>query len=169
MSYQPHHTDPHTAHMQGSHDDYQQLADLPFDPFEVLVLEITRHFIVGIHHPASHAWMDAFFIAEDRMGQPYGALVASHVLKVVNAVRKTRSAGFNYCNPHCLECARFITQEERYLITALYSLRRDNRSHAQTQAMLLCQGEDDTNVIMTLKHLALSINDPMNEKTGAMS
>jgi hypothetical protein len=32
--------------MQGSHDDYQQLADLPFDPFEVLVLEITRHFIV---------------------------------------------------------------------------------------------------------------------------
>jgi len=156
MTYQP----DHSGHMQGTSEDYQRLDTMPFDPLELIVLEVARHFIVGFHYPTSHAWMDALAIAEDRLGLPYGPMIASHVLKVVNAVRLVRSAGFNYCNPNCAKCAEFITKEERYLMTSLYSMRRDKRSDAHTQAMLLCQGGDGSNVIITLKNLALSICDP---------
>lgn len=160
MTYQPDHSGSHSSHMQGTSEDYQRLETMPFDPLELIVLEVARHFIVGFHHPTSHAWMDALAIAEDRLGLPYGPMIASHVLKVVNAVRLVRSAGFNYCNPNCVKCADFITKEERYLMTSLYSMRRDKRSDAHTQAMLLCQGGDGSNVIITLKNLVLSICDP---------
>lgn len=154
---------PHSTHLPCDSTQYQNLNSMSFDVAETHVLHIARLFFVGLHHPTSQAWMPAIFTAEHLFGKPQGATIAARILQVVNSVRYVRSAGFNYCDPNCVDCARFLTKEERYLIMALHSLRRGKQSDALTQAMLLCQGGNHAPFMGALVLLVESIEFGVSE------
>jgi hypothetical protein len=154
---------PHSTHMPGGRAQYQTLDAMPFDVVETHILHVARLFFVGFHHPKSQAWMSAIFTAEHLFGTSQGAVTAARILQVVNSARYVRSAGFNYCDPNCVDCARFVTKEERYLIMALHSLRRRKQSDARTQAMLLCQGGDHAPFMGALRLLGENLKLEVSE------
>ncbi len=122
------------------HDGHYRLADCAFDTFELSVLEIARHFFLAFAEPNSEAWVEAFRRAEQIFPAPFGATIANAVLMPLNDMRRSRIRLFTYSNPRCDDCARHITDEERYLISALKYIRRARRGQAETNCMLLCEG-----------------------------
>ena len=140
----------HSDHMPVGQIQYQTLDQLSFDKAETNILAIARLFFVGFHYPNSQAWMSAIFTSEHLFGEAQGAKIAVRILQTVNSVRHVRRSGFSYCDPNCVDCAQFITKEERYLVMALHCLRHGKLSDARTQAMLLCQGGDYTQFMSVL-------------------
>ena len=127
----------------------------PFDGFERDVLQIARLFFKAFDLPESHGWVNAFYFAELRLHAPYGATIANAVLMSINAMRIARSSGFNYLDPSCQTCKKYITAEERYFIGTLHNIRLKNRSGVKMSSMLLCQGSDDTGFTEAMGRLAL--------------
>ena len=154
---------PHPEHLSADSTQYQVLNNKSYDTVEIHVLHIARLFFVSLHRPQSQAWMSAIFTAEHLFGTSQGAMIAARILQIVNSVRYVRSAGFNYCDPNCADCARFITKEEQYLIMALHTLRHGKQSEASIQAMLLCQGGDHAPVIKALGLLVQSLEIGVSE------
>lgn len=103
---------------------YSLLADCNFDEFETSVLEIARHFFLAFSEPQSEAWVEAFRRAEQLFPVPFGATIANAILIALNDMRKSRVRLFTYTTPCCKDCMRHITDEERYLISALRDMRR---------------------------------------------
>jgi hypothetical protein len=139
--------------MQGPATAYEKLEDHPFDLFERDVLTVSRLFFMSFHHPQGFSWMTAFKFGDSAFGTSAGPTVTKSILEVVNAMRETRGSGFSYCDPHCKQCRAFMTREERYLIAIVHQLRRGQTAAAQMNAMLLCEGADDTQLIHRMTQL----------------
>jgi hypothetical protein len=130
-----------------------------FDEFEIHVLEIARLFCLAFADPKSEAWIDALRHAEQVFPVPFGATIANAVLIALNDMRRSRTRMFTYTNPRCTDCVRHITDEERYLISALHSMRQGNRGVAETHCMLLCEGGDATRLLASLERIAIITGD----------
>ena len=137
----------------------QMAAAQGFDEFELQVLEIARYFFVTWSSPHSQSWMDAFMLAEQMFPAPFGATIAHAVAIMLNEMRSARPHLFNYHNPRCAGCSRKITDEERYLIAALQAVRRGQRSQAETQALMLCEGQDATAFLAACERIAIITGD----------
>ncbi|MEM6385377.1 MAG: hypothetical protein AAF718_03975 [Pseudomonadota bacterium] len=134
----------------------ERIENLPFDQTEIVVLEIVRWFILAFHVPERCAWMSAFQRSEVTFGKVEGALIAKSALDAVNAMRRVRRAGFNYCEPSSAECKVFITPDESCFISALHHARRGGRA-PQSEAFQLCQGQDTSHFLNCLQILAGAI------------
>ncbi|WP_439139290.1 hypothetical protein [Planktotalea sp.] len=153
MPHSSEHSGQSTSHMHGSREPYEPLKAYPFDTFERNCLTLARMFFVSFHHPERHAWVQAFQYSETAFGAENSADIAKHVMDVVNTMRQTRSSGFSYCDPFCVECSVMMTREERYLISALHDIRNGRSSAAHLSSMLLCEGADDAAFINALEAL----------------
>lgn len=136
-----------------------QLADHEFDTFETQVLEIARRFFQAFSDPESEAWIEALRRAEEIFPVPFGATIANAILIALNDMRCSRMNLFSFINPCCPNCAQNITDEERYLLSALHNVRRGRRSLAETECMLLCEGNDTTKLIASLERVAIITGD----------
>lgn len=147
------------SHSHDPSDGCMHLDQTPFDQIERDVLQMARMYFLSFHKPESQAWVNAFYSAEQRFGMPYGATIGNAVLMAVNSMRSARSAGFSYRDPKCPTCREFITNEERYFVSALHDIRQRNRSGAKMNAMLLCQGADDQQFLDCMGRLAVLITE----------
>lgn len=154
---QPHYN--HHADNACCTDNTQLAEDQGFDAFELHVLEIARYFFVTWSDPHSQSWMEAFLRAEQMFPPPFGATIANAVVVMLNAMRVARPHLFNYHNPRCVGCSRQITDEERYLISALHAVRRGQRSTAETQTLMLCEGRDASGFLAACERLAIITSD----------
>ncbi|WP_170334737.1 hypothetical protein [Ruegeria arenilitoris] len=137
----------------------QTVSSCGFDEFEEHVLHVSRYFFLAFSEPQSEAWIDAFRHAEQVFPVPFGATIANAVLIALNDMRQSRIRAFSYTNPHCVNCAQGITDEERYLILALQSIRRGIRGVAETNCMLLCEGGHNTKLLASLERIAIITGD----------
>lgn len=141
------------------HNGSNLLADCDFDEFELHVLEIARHFFLAFADPESEAWVEAFRRAEQVFPVPFGATIANAILIALNDMRRSRIRMFTYSNPRCEGCVRHITDEERYLISALKNIRRANRGTAKMNCMLLCEGGNTAKLLASLERIAIITGD----------
>ncbi|MEM6634315.1 MAG: hypothetical protein AAF667_00355 [Pseudomonadota bacterium] len=138
-------------------------ARMSIDVFEKHFLEIARHFFLAFSRPQSQAWVDAFWKAEQAFPMPFGATIAHAILISINELRSLRTRPFAFQNPYCTHCSTDITNEERYLLLALRSVRLGNKSQASTNALLLCENEDTSAFLESLERLSIitgDIDDP---------
>lgn len=152
------------------HSKQNLLAHSGFDVFETNVLEIARHFFLAFAEPESEAWIDAFRRAEQAFPVPFGATIANAVLIAIQDMRRSRIRLFTYSNPRCIECSKLITDEERYFMTALQSIRRARFGMAETNCLLLCEGGDATALLASLERIAIitgDVQEPRFNKTAA--
>lgn len=153
-----HHNSAHRGHMpRGA--GLSPLADLKFDTFETQVLEIARHFFQAFSDPESEAWVEALRRAEEMFPVPFGATIANAILITLNDMRSSRVRLFSFISPGCADCCAHITDEERYLLSALHNIRRGQRSLAETDCMLLCEGNDTTKLMASLERIAIITGD----------
>jgi len=148
-----------TGHKHSSPINDKDVDQTPFDEFERDILQIARLFFKAFDNPESHAWVNAFYFAELRLHAPYGATIANAVLMSINAMRIVRSSGFNYLDPNCQTCKKYITDEERYFIGTLHNIRLKRRSAVKMNAMLLCQGSVDIGFTEAMGRLAVITAD----------
>ena len=135
------------------------VATVAADAFEENTLEIARLFFVSFAHPQSQAWMQAFWKAEQMFPAPFGATVAHAILIALNEMREQRKRPFEFRNPNCPNCARDLTNEERYLMSTLRAIREGNRSQATTHALLLCESDDTAGFLGALERVAMITGD----------
>ncbi|MEM1005933.1 MAG: hypothetical protein AAF496_00470 [Pseudomonadota bacterium] len=140
------------------------LAECDFDEFETNVLDIARHFFLAFAEPESEAWVEAFRRAELMFPAPFGATIANAILIALNDMRQSRVRLFTYSNPRCDDCLHHITDEERYFISALRDMRRSNRGAVETNCMLLCEGNDASDLLASLERIAIITGDVEDPK-----
>ncbi|MEM6759027.1 MAG: hypothetical protein AAF601_06065 [Pseudomonadota bacterium] len=139
------------------HPNESLVADAGFDEIELACLDISRLYFSTFAEPGGQSWMRAIDRAEYVFDHQSGASIASLVLKVIQAIRRSRRSSFQFSNPDCAGCARILTEHERRLIVAISAMRRGRAERAQVELMMLCEGNDTQAVMMWLTELKLAL------------
>ena len=138
----------------------QPVSKAGLDQVEIGLLAVFRHFIASFAAPDQQAWTTALRLACDLWGPKDGAPVAVALLEVTDAMRRARRSMFHFSNPNCPCCRGALTANERHVITLIHAIRRGRLTDARTQAMLLCEGHDTTEVLHTATVLAALLPVP---------
>lgn len=136
------------------------LSQAGFDDIERACLDIARLFFSTFSNPHSQNWMRAIEFAEYAFDHKQGATVAALIMKVIQAIRCSRTSNFTFSNPDCPGCARILTEHERRLVIAIGATRRKRRERAQVEMMMLCEGNETEQVLVWLGELALALPKP---------
>jgi len=124
------------------------------DEFELGLLSVARHFIISFAAPDTQSWTIALNIASERWGISEGARAAVSLLAVIEAMRRARRSMFHFSDPNCPTCRETLTPNERHLMLMIHAIRQGQIGQAQTEAMLLCEGEDTTDLMRAAWGLA---------------
>ncbi|MFP7675190.1 hypothetical protein ACG74X_17720 [Marivita sp. S0852] len=122
------------------------------DHTEFQLLQIARWFFTSYSTPGT-AWVRAFVEAEDFFGRKDGPRFAYSLLCVLQVMRRTRKSTFQYSNPACPNCAVILTEVERRLFLSLSELRQGRMGRAQTELMMLCEGNGLEDILIELQAL----------------
>ena len=133
------------------------LAEADFDDVEKSILAIARYFFQSFAAPQSQGWMAALDLAEATFGDPDGPLIATRLLTTMRAMRYARRSLFSFNCQSCETCAAILTEQERRLITALSAVRNGQIGRAQTELLMLCEGNDITQVIAAMTRLSIAL------------
>ncbi|MEM6595550.1 MAG: hypothetical protein AAF672_12245 [Pseudomonadota bacterium] len=133
------------------------LASLGLDAHELICLDIARLFFNSFSAPGHHDWIRAFEVGELGFNQKEGPEIAMLVMKLLRAVRGSRTSVFMYSNRDCPCCRGITTEHERRFITALAQARRGHEKRAQLEMMLLCEGNDTEDVMAWLRELSMAL------------
>lgn len=129
------------------------IARLGLDDTETAALGVMRHLFETFACPEGQGWLRALALAEmvqpERPGEFALALV-----RVVQAMRGARRSPFLFTSPGCPCCAPRLTEPERHLMSALMAVRRGTPARARVSTMLLCEGHDDSALLLALERLA---------------
>jgi len=129
------------------------VADQRYDEIEQHLLETARLFFVAFSHPETQFWMHAYRYCEAAFPQEQGAAVAQSILHMLNVMRTTRPHTFNYTDPRCRACSKFLTPEERYLMQSFRQIRAGKMQLAHMNALLLCEGKDPARFLQATQEL----------------
>ncbi|KJZ18572.1 hypothetical protein [Loktanella sp. S4079] len=127
--------------------------DADFDEIESQLLTVMRLYFQAFAAPESHAWIGAMDWAEAQFGPTQGPIIAARVLAALMGVRRTRQSVFRFSSPTCPDCAAIVTEHERRFMAAVCAVRRGQVGAAQTELMMLCEGNDTGRTIDALKAL----------------
>lgn len=125
-----------------------------FDAAEDTLLTIARCFFQSYAIPDSQSWMPGYDIAEAAFGDETGSMIATRMFTVLRAVRYSRRSMFCFNSPTCACCAQVVTEHERRLMQALQSIRCNYTGRAQTELMMLCEGNSVVQVIDAMVRLS---------------
>ncbi|WP_415918957.1 hypothetical protein [Tateyamaria sp. SN6-1] len=145
------------------------LEDAPYDQHEHICLGIARLYFSTFATPANHNWMRAIAFAENAFDHDSGANMATLVLRVIQAVRTSRTSVFMFSNPDCPGCARILSEHERRLVTTIACVRRGRHEMAQVEMMMLCEGNDTATVMAWLTELAMALPAPCADRDAAIA
>lgn len=138
----------------------QLLRDTVFDDQERACLDVARLFFSSFAAPNHHNWVRAFEFAEHVFDHEKGPGMAMSILKVIQAIRTSRTSVFIFSNPDCPGCARILTEHERRLVIAVACARRERFENAQLELMMLCEGNDTSPIMTWLAELSAALPAP---------
>ena len=130
-------------------------SEAGFDDVEDQILTLARFFFQTFAIPQSQSWMNGLDMAEAVFGETIGPMVAMRLLDALRAVRYARRAVYCFNSPTCEGCAAVVTEHERRFIAAFRGVRLGQAGHAQTELMMLCEGNDITQAIGAMTRLSL--------------
>jgi hypothetical protein len=136
-------------------------SEAKLDDVEDNVLTIARYFFQSFAMPQSHAWLAGLDAAEARFDDCQGPIIAMRLLSAMRAVRCSRRSVFSFNCPTCETCMAIITEQERRFISALQAIRTGQIGRAQTELLMLCEGNDITQVMGAMTRLSIVL--PVSE------
>ena len=66
------------------------MSDYPFDPFEIGMLTVARHFLNSFEDPQSQSWHLAYSVAVERWGDVQGLWTAHELAKMTSNIKRHR-------------------------------------------------------------------------------
>ncbi|MEL6734315.1 MAG: hypothetical protein AAFO98_00315 [Pseudomonadota bacterium] len=133
--------------------DDQDIEDLHFDETERFVLSLIRQFCLAYTQSPHPLWECAFDFACHNKGPKEGPAIAYAVLNVMRTMREARKSTFRYNNPGCSCCRKRVSNCERLLLNAFHLTRHGDRSSAQMELLMLCEGHDTRSVLTAMEQL----------------
>jgi len=142
-----------------SFDGISKISDYNFDRFELKVLRIARLLFESNEYPIAQTWKSAFLKAEQNFSSPFGASIA-HIISIsIDFMSNGRTSNFNYFKENNNSSLTLITDEERYFLMALKSIRNNNISKANSYAVMLCEGPQINKFLLAMEGIAIITGD----------
>ena len=136
-----------------------KISDYDLDTFELKILRVARLLFESNEEPNSQTWKSAFLIAEQNFSSPFGASIA-HIISIsIDFMSNGRTRNFSYIRVNSSNALTLITDEERYFLMALKSIRKNNISRANSYAVMLCEGPQVNKFLLAMKGIALIKGD----------
>ena len=142
-----------------SSDGVSKISDYNFDNFELTILRVARLLFESNDEPNAQTWKSAFLIAEQNFFSPFGATIA-HIISIsIDFMSNGRSRNFSYIRVNSSNALTLITDEERYFLMALKSVRKNNISIANSYAVMLCEGPQINKFLLAMEGIAIITGD----------
>ena len=149
-----------------SFDGISKISDYNFDKFELKVLGIARLLFESNEYPIAQTWKSAFLKAEQNFSSPFGASIA-HIISIsIDFMSNGRTSNFNYFKENNNSSLTLITDEERYFLMALKSIRNNNISKANSYAVMLCEGPQINKFLLAMEGIAIITGDIEKKAAG---
>ncbi|WP_247744784.1 hypothetical protein [Shimia sp. R11_0] len=119
------------------------------DTFEMGLLPVLRHLVLGMLEGEAKACARAFDIAIERYGEAIGLPVAHGLQKMAVSWLTCRQSesGPEMRDPLCLEAKKTVTEDEIQIISMVHHMRRDNASAARSAVACVTHGRMDPEFI----------------------
>ncbi|MEO1686466.1 MAG: hypothetical protein AAFU61_01030 [Pseudomonadota bacterium] len=117
-------------------------------------LDVMRFYFTSFAQPESQAWIGALEWSVATAGPTLGSRVAYQAMRLVQALRGSRTAPFRFSNPCCPTCRKIVTETERRLLMLIVHLQRNELSSAHAEAMLICEGHDAGRLLVEAETLS---------------
>ena len=117
-------------------------------------LDGMRFYFTSFAQPESQAWIGALEWSVAIAGPTLGPRVAYQTMRLVQALRGSRTAPFRFSNPCCPTCRKIVTEPERRLLMLIVHLQRNELSSAHAEAMLICEGHDAGRLLVEAETLS---------------
>lgn len=136
----------------GPQDCHLHTLNLNVDHFAVL--SVARSFFNAFATQNDAGWTSPFLRSNWFFPRHTDHLkIVRDVLALVEAVRCSRRAPLTFSNPRCACCASVVTEAERHFIELIRAMSSQSQSQATIHAMLLCEGNDISDVIEVARSL----------------
>ena len=142
-----------------SSDGVSKISEYNFDKFELTIIRVARLLFESNDEPNAQTWKSAFLIAEQNFSSPFGASIA-HIISIsIDFMSNGRTRNFGYIRVNSSSALTLITNEERYFLMALKSVRKNNISRANSYAVMLCEGPQINKFLLALEGIAVITGD----------
>ena len=136
-----------------------KISDYDLDTFELKILRVARLLFESNEEPNSQTWKSAFLIAEQNFSSPFGASIA-HVISIsIDFMSNGRTRNFSYIRENSGSASTLITDEERYFLMALKSIRENEISKANSYAVMLFEGTQINKFLLAMEGIAIITGD----------
>ena len=136
-----------------------KISEYNFDNFELTILRVARLLFESNEEPNAQTWKSAFLIAEQNFSSPFGASIA-HIISIsIDFMSNGRTRNFSYIRVNNSSALTLITDEERYFLMALKSVRKNNISRANSYAVMLCEGPQINKFLLAMEGIAIITGD----------
>ena len=142
-----------------SAEGVSKISEYNFDNFELTILRVARLLFESNEEPNAQTWKSAFLIAEQNFSSPFGASIA-HIISIsIDFMSNGRTRNFSYIRVNSNSALTLITDEERYFLMTLKSIRKNNVSKANSYAVMLCEGPQLNKFLLAMKGIAIITGD----------
>ena len=142
-----------------SAEGVSKISEYNFDNFELTILRVARLLFESNEEPNAQTWKSAFLIAEQNFSSPFGASIA-HIISIsIDFMSNGRTRNFCYIRVNSSSALTLITDEERYFLMALKSVRKNNISIANSYAVMLCEGPQINKFLLAMEGIAVITGD----------
>ncbi len=142
-----------------SFEGVSKISECNFDKFELNILRVARLLFESNEDPNALTWKSAFLIAEQNFSSPFGASIA-HIISIsVDFMSNGRTRNFSYIRENNSSALTLITDEERYFLMTLKSMRNNNISKANSYAVMLCEGPQINKFLLAMEGIAIITGD----------
>ena len=151
-----------------NYNGISRISDYNFDKFELNVLRVARLLFQSNEDPYAQTWKSAFLMAEQNFSSPFGASIA-HIISIsIDFMSNGRTRNFCYIRENNSSALNLITDEERYFLMALKSVRKNSTSKANCYAVMLCEGPQINKFVLAMEGIAI-ITGNIQKKSSAIS
>ena len=91
-------------------------------------------------------------------GRSRGTRIACALMDTVESMSRSRRSMFCFANPRCPKCRLRLTEPEQRLMRVLRASRTRDGAEAQTQALILCEGNPTARLIAAVSAAARELD-----------
>ena len=155
-----------SLNLNTSFDGISKISEYNFDKFELSILRVARLLFESNEDPNAQTWKSAFLTAEQNFSSPFGASIA-HIISIsIDFISNGRTRKFSYIKENNSSALTLITDEERYFLMALKSIRKNNVSKANSYAVMLCEGPQINKFLLAMEGIAIITGDIQKKAAG---
>ena len=139
------------------------VSDIKLDALELDCLALARTILLFMADPSSALRRVDVQDAAEVFGAENSNDIICAMTDLFGSIHLIRKSPFVFSNPHCLNCRKILTENERRIMLALAAMRRGRLSKVAAHVMLVCEGNPDVPVHQNLKRLARILPVPSAE------